>query len=119
MTTGTVSVHVVEAHTQPWHDPITVFFQDFELGKGRIVVECYGEAWSAYFGAMGGNTIRQFVQTAGPDYLTNKLSRPKQSKTTEKYLHRLVEAIKADLIPREIDPVEAKFQDDIRSSLGY
>src|SRR5271170_1478105 len=117
MITGIISVHVVP--TAPSLDEITIFFQDFDIGKGRVVVECYGEAWSAYFGAMGSMTIRQFVQTAGPDYLTNKLSRPKQTKTTEKYLRRIVEAIKADLSPREVDPVEAKFQDDIRSSLGY
>jgi len=117
MTAGTVSVHVVDGN--PTLDAITVFFQDFNPGQGRVVVECFGEAWTAYFDAMGGNTIRQFVSTAGVDYLTNKLSRPKQTKTTEKYLRRIVEAVKADLTPREVDPVEAKFQDDIRSSLGY
>jgi hypothetical protein len=116
MKTGRVSVHVVTYLTL---DDITIFFQDFELGKGRIVVECYGEAWSAYFGAMGGQTIRQFVETAGPDYLTNKLSRPKQTKATDKYLRRIVDAIKTEFKPQEVDPVEAKFQDDIRSSLGY
>jgi hypothetical protein len=97
MNTGTVSVHVVESHTQPWHDPITVFFQDFEPGKGRMVMECYGQAWASYWGAMGNHTVRDFVKTAGPDYLVNKLSRPKQTKTEEKYLRRLVEAIKGDL----------------------
>jgi hypothetical protein len=116
MTTGKVSVHVVSYLTL---DDITIFFQDFELGQGRIVVECYGEAWSAYFGAMGAKTIRQFVETCGPDYLTNKLSRPKQTKTTDKYLRRIVDAIKTEFKPQEVDPVEAKFQDDIRSSLGY
>jgi len=97
LNTGTVSVHVVEAHTEPWHDAITVFFQDFEPGKGRMVLECYSQAWATYWGAMGGQTVREFVKTAGPDYLVNKLSRPKMTKTEEKYLRRLVEAVKRSL----------------------
>jgi hypothetical protein len=93
--TGKVSVHVVEPALTL--DAITVFFQNFEPGHGRIVVECYGEAWAAYFGAMPSATIEEFVKRADPDYLTNKLSRPRQSKATGKYLRRLVEAIKEDL----------------------
>jgi hypothetical protein len=95
MITGTVSVHIVP--TAQSLDEITIFFQDFELGKGRMVLECYGEAWAAYWGSMGDKTIREFVQAAGPEYLFNKLSRPRQSKATDKYLRRIVEALKVDL----------------------
>ena len=97
MNTGTVSVHYVEAHTQPWHDPITIFFQDFEPGKGRMVMECYGQAWAAYWGAMSGQTIREFVRTSGADYIANKLARQKQTKAEGVYLRRLVDAIKESL----------------------
>jgi len=91
-----LTVHVVPESNGL--DAITVFFQDIEPGKGRIVVECFGEAWSAYFNAMGAeNTIREFVMGAGGDYLTNKLSRPFQTKRTDKYLRRLVDALKASL----------------------
>jgi hypothetical protein len=95
MNTGTVSVHVIPSSASL--DAITIFFQDFEPGQGRMVVECYGNAWAAYWGAMGGKTVREFVRSADVYYLTNKLSRPNQNKTTDKYLQRLVEAIKADL----------------------
>lgn len=91
----TVDVHVVPAVDSL--DAITVFFQDFEEGRGRVVVECYGLAWAAYFGAMGAYTIRAFVTKAGTDYLVNKLSRPKQTKAEEKYLRRVVDALKASL----------------------
>jgi len=94
---GTVSVHVVDAHTEPWHDPITVFFQDFEPGKGRMVFECYGQAWAAYWGAMSGQTIREFVKSASAEYLCNKLARQKQTKSEGVYLRRLVNAIKESL----------------------
>jgi hypothetical protein len=95
--TGTVAVHLVEAHTQPWHDPITVFFQDFELGKGRVVFECYGQAWAAYWGAMGEKTVREFVKSTSVDYLENKFSPPKQTKSELLYLRRLITAIKDSL----------------------
>lgn len=80
-------------------DPVTVFLQDFGTGQGRITVECWGNAWSCYFGGMGTNTIRQFVASAGTDYLVNKLTGQlhKQTKRNEAYLRKIVDAVKAAL----------------------
>lgn len=86
-----------EVPASPTLDTINVFFQDFEIGRGRVVVECYGLAWASYFGAMGEYTIRPFVLKAGTDYLVNKLSRPKQTKAEEKHLRRVVDAMKESL----------------------
>ena len=33
-------------------DPITVFLEDYEPGKGKITVSCWGKSWTAYWGGM-------------------------------------------------------------------
>lgn len=84
----------------PTLDPIDVFLQDFAPGRGRITLQCYGDAWTAYFGAMGSDfTIQEFVSRAGADYLTSKFlgGNHKRTKAHEKYLARIIEAVKAAL----------------------
>ncbi len=79
-------------------DPVTALFQDFGPGRGRVILECYGDAWSAYFGAMGDHDIQGFVRTAGADYLANKLCNTPQAKARkrdEAHLLRIVKAVKA------------------------
>lgn len=49
---------------------------------------------------MGDQTIQEFFQTAGWDYLVNKLGNGqhmKQTKAAEAYLARIVKAVKADM----------------------
>lgn len=78
-------------------DPITVFWEDFAAGKGAVTVICYHSAWNCYFGAMGDCTIRQFFSEVGTDYLVNKLGITewlKKSKTHEKYLCRIIDAVR-------------------------
>lgn len=41
-------------------DPVTLHLRDLG-GRGHVVVECFGAAWSCYFGAIGGGTLRRFV----------------------------------------------------------
>lgn len=81
-------------------DPVDVYMQDFEKGKGQITITCYGSAWTIYFGAMGNKTIQEFFAEAGTDYLVNKLtdrSFQKCTKQHEKYLTRIVNAVKEAL----------------------
>jgi hypothetical protein len=89
-------------------DPVTVYFQDFGQARGRVVLECYGSAWSAYFGAMGGDsTIRSFFLSSDTDYLVCKLGNHvqwqsvKQRKRDDAYLRRVIEAAKLGLAERE------------------
>lgn len=60
-------------------DPVRVMLQDIEPGKGRITIECYGQAWSASWGGMGCSYSRDdvaaFVALMGTDYIVNCLSR--------------------------------------------
>ncbi|MCX4025141.1 hypothetical protein H0A36_30080 [Endozoicomonas sp. SM1973] len=63
-------------------DPITVFLEDFELGKGKITIECYGKSWSSYWPGMGG-TIAEFFIRCDEDYLISNLSGERSTKVAE------------------------------------
>ncbi|MEN5291268.1 hypothetical protein [Stenotrophomonas lactitubi] len=54
-------------------DPINVFVQDYELGRGRIVVTCYGQAWCGFWGDMGDRTVMQFVAACNADYVASNM----------------------------------------------
>jgi hypothetical protein len=81
-------------------DSITVFWQNFGIGKGQITLVCWGSAWTAYFGGMGDDTIQQFFTQAGSYYLAGKLMSAQwqtHTKTHEKYIVRLCDAVKAHM----------------------
>lgn len=92
---------VFTIYDAPALDPITVILQDYGTGKGKLIFECFGEAWSAYWGAMGDNNITQFLLSCEVDYIVGKLSAPNMrgKKNLVKYVTRIVEAIKASLNP--------------------
>ena len=54
-------------------DPIIVYFEDSAPGQGRVTIACYGDAWTAAWGAMGDRTVRQFVAESDSYYLTGAL----------------------------------------------
>ena len=83
----------------PGLDPILVLLQDFELGKGRLIVECFGSAWSIYWGGMGEKTLRQFIVGADTNYIAGKLWPVKQRRTKRDmaYLERIVGAVRTAL----------------------
>ena len=58
----------------PRLDPIRVILDNGELGKGRITIECYGKAWSSYWGAMSERTVEQFFVDCSNDYLIANLA---------------------------------------------
>lgn len=97
-TTPVEALRILDA---PALDPITVFLQDFGPGRGRITVECYGEVWTTYWGAMGDKTIRQFVCAVGAYYLYANLIGPggqrKMDKREQAYVWRIVGAVQEAL----------------------
>jgi hypothetical protein len=62
---------ILESHRL---DPISVFLEDFEPGKGKITIECYGKSWSSYWGGMGSRTISQFFCSCDNSYLSSNLA---------------------------------------------
>lgn len=80
-------------------DPITVLLRDFG-GSGQVIVECYGAAWSCWFGAIGGDTLRQFLVDCDEFYLAGKLGCVTHRSTTkreESYLKHICRAVIAAL----------------------
>lgn len=55
-------------------DPIRVALEDLGQGKGRINIECYGQSWANYWGAMGNETIAEFFTSCNVHYIAGKLS---------------------------------------------
>jgi len=94
----------------PALDRIAVYTEDHGLGRGRITITCYDSAWTAYFGAMpGGKTILDFVESTCTDYFVSKFNSAtlKNRKVDQKYLARIVEAIKAELRGHEAEEAVA------------
>ncbi|HFU4523188.1 TPA: hypothetical protein ACGPBP_001631 [Klebsiella variicola] len=50
-------------------DPVRVMIENYEPGKGRITVTCYGQAWTGAWFAMGGDTVQAFIQRVSNEYL--------------------------------------------------
>ncbi|WP_296935981.1 hypothetical protein [uncultured Marinobacter sp.] len=55
-------------------DPVSVILENFEPGKGKIIIECYGQSWSAYWGGMGAKDIATFFCRCDEHYIAGKLS---------------------------------------------
>ena len=60
-------------------DPITLFIEDLGDNRGKLTVECYGEAWSAFWNSMGCSQVLVFLKGCNVDYIANKLFPPNLS----------------------------------------
>lgn len=50
-------------------DPVRVMIENYEPGKGRITITCFGKAWTGAWFAMGGDTVQEFVKRVSNEYL--------------------------------------------------
>ena len=100
MTTEEIKTETIVINGAPALDPVTVVFRDEGPARGGIIVECYGIAWSAFWGGMGSKTAREFVASCDADYLATKLWRTgeKRTKAAEAYLLRITTAIRSALL---------------------
>lgn len=64
-------------------DPVTVYAEDIGPRQGKIVIECYGKSWSAYWGGMGERTIAEFFASCSPDYIADKMTDERADITDE------------------------------------
>jgi hypothetical protein len=55
-------------------DPISVYLEDFELGKGKITISCYDKSWHSYWGGMSDRTIDKFFLSCDNHYIAKNLS---------------------------------------------
>lgn len=79
-------------------DPVSVYLEDYEEGRGRIIIHCWNKVWSSYWGGMGSKTISQFVISCDKHYLAKNLD------------YNLVDT------PAQVD--ESKVQDATRKIIG-
>lgn len=98
-------------HDVPRLDAITVILQDFGNNAGQLTVICYGRAWTAFWGSMGG-TLREFLSQVNAGYVTGKMCLPcglilkKQEKREAEYLMRIIGAVLAAIKPGAADAEE-------------
>jgi len=79
-------------------DPIYCYFEDFDAGRGRLTVACFGDAWTGAWGAMGDCGVRQFVAGCNPDYLASSfLEMRGGNKRHREYTTRVAAAVIAAL----------------------
>nr|DAZ40056.1 MAG TPA: hypothetical protein [Caudoviricetes sp.] len=50
-------------------DPVRVMIENYEPGKGRITITCYGKAWTGAWFAMGGDSVQEFIKRVSNEYL--------------------------------------------------
>jgi len=95
----TQDARVFRIYDAPKLDPILVVMQDLGPGVGRLLLECYGDAWSGYWGATGERTIQQFVLGCSADYIAGKMlgGQHKRNKQSQAYILRIVEAVQTAL----------------------
>lgn len=98
-------------------DPIRVICENYEPGHGRIIIQCWDEAWAGYWGAMGADrTIERFFIESHADYLAgNLLSGAGLRRNTNRtaYLMRIIFTVQdalRQLMPRETPGRRAKLE---------
>lgn len=92
-----LTVDAIEITDAPALDAIQVYWEDFGQNRGRVTITCYGEAWTAYWGAMPEQTVREFFLKADVGYIANRLQGAQFQKKTSghmTYLKRIVRAVK-------------------------
>lgn len=50
-------------------DPVRLMIENYEPGKGRITITCYGKAWTGAWFAMGGDSVQEFIKRVSNEYL--------------------------------------------------
>lgn len=98
---------ILESHKL---DPISVYLEDFEPRKGQIIIKCYDEVWSSFWGGMGSCTISEFFCSCDNGYLSGNLAPGLNSNIVDE--DNLLKWVKSKIIERrrsgEIEAEEAK-----------
>lgn len=78
-------------------DPVRVMIENYESGKGRITITCYGKAWTGAWFAMGGDTVQEFIKRVSNQYLIGYFS-PQMSSTVDDDNDANTKFIKSEII---------------------
>jgi hypothetical protein len=55
-------------------DPVNVFVEEYSPTSGKITMECFGGAWSYYWGSIGNRSIMEFFCSCDNHYLSGKFA---------------------------------------------
>lgn len=92
-------------------DPIEVYFEDLGPRQGQVVIRCWGNAWSSYWGGIGENGIKQFFLSCDKYYLTKNFM--SAGKMTEPDVEATIKMVKRIILQsRRNGEVSAK---DVRN----
>jgi hypothetical protein len=90
-------------------DPVTVICEDTGPNAGKIIIECFGDAWSGYWMGMGERNIKEFFSRSPEDYLATKISNlPSSIYDPEAISADAKKRILAERRAREINDGEAR-----------
>lgn len=106
LTLKPTKILLIEGLMEPPHrlDPIRVITENFEPGKGRIIITCWDAAWVGFWGSMSGQTVEQFFIGCDADYLAKNLgcaSTLSRSNENRAYLIRVIRAVQDALRKRQ------------------
>lgn len=92
-------------------DPVRVMIENYEPGKGRITITCYGKAWTAAWFAMDGDDVQTFIKRVSNEYLIGYFD-PQLRSTVDDDNDANLLFVKSEIIKlrreREIDAVQAR-----------
>lgn len=76
-------------------DPVQIILQPRCPGQTHVIVECFGEAWAAFFRHGQEVCILNFLAQLDQDYLAGKFTtdRERKSKAKAMYLERICRAV--------------------------
>lgn len=84
-------------------DPIAVYVEQFGPASSRMTVQCYAQAWTAYWGSHGEKGLEAFVMSCHADYVVDGMTwgngglmLKSREKHHREYLLRIVRAIQAE-----------------------
>lgn len=87
-------------------DPIRVMIEEYDRGQAKVIIECYGQSWSSYWGSMGGDLVEFFTRT-NVDYLSNCFDRGLRNRDlevdTSAMLDQFKKAMRESILDRRKD----------------
>lgn len=94
-------LEVLVIPASPGLDPITAYLHDEGGGRGRATIVCYAEAWTCFWGAMGG-PLTEFIARCDAGYVAGNMTSGRRSKPHElAYARRVAQAVIDALIAQE------------------
>ncbi|PAC67742.1 hypothetical protein CGS27_25770, partial [Enterobacter cloacae] len=92
-------------------DPVRVMIENYDPGKGRITITCFGKAWTGAWFAMGGDTVQDFIKHVSNEYLIGYFD-PQLQSTVDDDNDANLEFVKGEIIKlrrqQEIDADDAR-----------